>query len=139
MYGSVKLADLPMSKRHRARLDKHAKDQAKHREDLAEKKAPDREDFGRAALTTILILYDAACNRLEDKDAGLELATTLRRGVVEHLEHVGFDGEQSAIRFDKMADRAVKDHERWRVKREWHAEAKAQKKASAGKEASAQK
>jgi hypothetical protein len=139
MYGSAKLADLPLSRRGRARLDRHAANQAKHREKLVEKKAPDREHFGRAALSTILILYDAACYRLEDKDAGLELATTLRRGVIEHLEHVGFDREQIAIRFDKMADRAVKDHERWRIKREWNAEAKAQKKASAEKEAGAEK
>ena len=139
MYGSVKLADLPMSKRHRARLDKHAEDQAKHRADLAEKKAPNREHFGRAALTVVLILYDAACNDSEDKEAGLELATTLRRGIIENLEHVGFDREQAVIRFDKMSERAAKDRERWRVKREWNAEAKAQKKASAGKEAGVDK
>jgi len=133
MYGSAKLADLPLSRRGRARLDRHAANQAKHREKLVEKKAPDREDFGRAALATILILYDGACKRLEDKGAGLELATTLRRGVIEHLEHVGFDREQAAILFDKMAERAIKDHERWRVKREWKAEVKAPKEANAQK------
>jgi hypothetical protein len=122
-----------MSKRHRARLDKHAADQAKHREDLAEKKAPDREDFGRGALTTILVLYDLACRSSDDENAGLELAMMLRRGVVENLEQVGFDPEQIKIRFDRMSERPQADRERWRIKRKWNAELKAQKEASAQK------
>lgn len=114
MYGSVKLAGLPMSRRARARLDRHAANQAKHRKRLAEKKAPDREDFGRAALTVTLMVYQA--------DPGSELAVMIRGAVVRELEHVDFDREQAEIRFDKMVERLAKDRERWRAKRKWIAE-----------------
>lgn len=117
MYGSAKAADLPLSRRGRARLDRHAANQAKHRENLAEKKAPNREDFGRAALTVALVLYHA--------DPGSDVPDAIRRAIVRELEHVGFDREQAVMRFDKMTERAAKDRQRWRVKREWVEEMKA--------------
>jgi hypothetical protein len=57
---SVKVPHLPMSKRRRARLDRRTKHQSKYRKTLDEKKAPKREDFARAALNVVLILYEAA-------------------------------------------------------------------------------
>jgi hypothetical protein len=114
----IKVSHLPMSKRRRARLDQRAGHQTKYRKTLSEKKAPTREDFGRAALNVALILFDAAVN-MDDEASGLELANTLRRGIVEDLEHVGFAREQIIVRFDKMSERATEDRERWRIKREW--------------------
>lgn len=121
MDDNIKVPHLPMSKRRRARLDQRAGHQTKYRKMLSDKKAPTREDFGRAALNAILILYEALINTA-DKAAGMELADTLRRGIIENLEFVGFDHEQIVIRFDHMAERAVEDRERWRAKREWMGE-----------------
>jgi hypothetical protein len=122
----VKVSHLPMSKRKRARLDQRTKHQKNYRSSLVDKKAPNREHFARAALTVALILYEKAVS-VDDKAAGLVLADTLRLGIAGNLEHLGFDPDQIKIRFDKMAERAVQDRERWRVKREWKAEVRAQK------------
>ena len=119
MYGSVKMADLPMSRRTRARLDRHAANQTNYRKREEKKGAPDREDFGRAALTVALVLYNA--------DPGSDIPDSIRRAIVRQLEYVGFDPQQAVIKFDKMAGRAEKDRERWRVKREWIKERKAGK------------
>src|ERR1019366_3654345 len=45
---------------------------------------------------------------------GLELATTIHRAITKNIEHVGFDREQVLIGFNKMAERAAEDRERWR-------------------------
>ena len=85
MYRYGELADLPMWRRkataHVSTSIPKIKRSAAQK--LAEKKAPNRERFGRTHLTVVLILYDAAFNKRKDKEAGLELATTLRRGIIE--------------------------------------------------------
>lgn len=50
MYGIT--AQLPASKRRRARLDNQAAAQINYRRKLKDGKTPDREDFGMAALTS---------------------------------------------------------------------------------------
>lgn len=117
MDDNVKVALLPMSKRKRARLDRHATDQSNYREDLDAKKAPTREDFGRAALTVVLVFYDEACSSTDDKNPGLELANILRLKISEVLEACDFSREQIVMRFDRMSLRAVTDHQRWRASR----------------------
>lgn len=124
MYGSTKMANLPMSRRRRARLDQHAANQKKYRYSLLKKNAPNREAFGRAALNAILVLYDHACN--QPANNGRELVELLHKMVIGNLEHVGFDREQCIIRFDQMADKVQGDRERWRNKRSWSAETRGQ-------------
>lgn len=105
MYGIT--ARLPASKRRRARLDSHAAHQGNYRKNLKVKRAPDREDFGRAALACCLGLYE--------RDPSDKRSQQLRNGILTVLADVGFDPEQAAIRYVRMADRAAADLARWKI------------------------
>jgi hypothetical protein len=98
-------AYLPASKRRRARMDKHAADQASYRKNLKVKRAPDREDFGRAALACCLGLYA--------RDPSDKRAQQLRNGILTVLTDLGFDPEQTAVRYGRMAERSSDDLKAW--------------------------
>lgn len=118
MEKPIKPFRLPASRRKRARLDQHATAQTRYRETLSEKNAPTREDFARMALSYVLFVYET--------NHGSELAAQIRRAVVEPLIGAGFDREQVEIRFGRMAERASENRERWRHRREWDRQRKAE-------------
>jgi hypothetical protein len=103
------LRDIPLSERERFRCDRHAATQQRHRKKLADLSAPDREDFGRAALACALGLYS--------RDPKDRRAEALRRGIFEVLTTMRFDRQQMARRYDDMADRVLRDLAAWERKR----------------------
>jgi hypothetical protein len=120
----TKVADLPMTRRRRARLDRRCEIQSQHRADLEAKGAPRREDFGRAALAYVLFLYHA--------NAQSDLAVAARKAVIGELAQVGFDEEQAKVRFSRMSERVRDDRRRWRKSRKRKAEHSATQKVSPG-------
>lgn len=114
MYGSLPPSLVPANRRRRARLDQHASAQATYRKQLRSKGAPDREDFGRAALGVCLLM----CRHEESADA----ADAIRKAIVGELVRVGFDRDQAKRRFWEMVERVDRDRDAWKAHREWDAE-----------------
>lgn len=79
------------------RKDRHADAQIAYRVHLKEKKAPDREDFGRAALVLILLNFDHKPQS--------NLAKWLYEALTSELTQDGFDEYEVKKRFSDMADR----------------------------------
>lgn len=114
MYGYGSSREVPITKRRRYRLDKQAETQRKHRSKLRTLCAPDREDFGRAALAYCLSLYD--------RNPDNECAASMHRGICGLLVVLGFDPGEVHRRYVAMSERASADVKKWQAKRKFELE-----------------
>jgi hypothetical protein len=89
----------------------HANTQFKYRDRKRRRNSPDREDFGRAALTVVLLLSRDLENR--------EFAEAVRRSVTSRLTYVGFDHTEVEAVFSRMMTRISDDAEAWKCYKEW--------------------
>jgi hypothetical protein len=99
-----------IAKRRERQRDAHADTQSRYRAKMAEKNGADREDFGRAALTIILLL----CKNVEN-----DFTISLRKSVIDQLVKVGFDRDEANAKFDRMRERAADDSDAWKRYRHW--------------------
>lgn len=120
-----KISQLPISKRRRAKMDAHNRAQALYRDKHRSARIPDREDFGVAALTVILLMVD--CDPTDPRHIAM------RKGVAGELARAGFDHAASLRRFDEMAERIhqLRNTRQWR--RECEAQLREAKSVSADK------
>lgn len=107
-YGSVGAAHLPMSQRHRARLDNQADALKKHQETLIAKSAPSRKEFALAALK---IRRGNAAARPAASRRELRTAWTAWGGCGRVNDRAGLDRACSAMpsRGEAAADRRRTD------------------------------
>lgn len=96
---------LPLSRRRRARMDRHIERQSRYEAKLKEKKAPKRADVAAVALDLVLGVIE---QHPQTKQAHMA-----RSVIIDELVAAGFSKIQCQIRLDDMCERLEK-HRAWR-------------------------